>query len=385
MRVVFYVRHFPPNSKPIKDPISKVVYGLAKGMVSHGADVTILCEGSVSSIYEAGFGFIVRCFENPIEKTNIRNLYRIVNFVVSAELTKYIGTLGQRDLVILNGMFHPSNFIISRILGKKRIPYILIPHGTYYPALFSKNPHFKWPYWYFFERYTLNGAAAISVYDRQHIQWLRNRRIYTRTYVMPNGFDPEEVPSDLQLTWPKCETVRLFFFGRIDRHQKGLDMLLEAITQVDTEIHLTLQGVDWGDLKKLKEQSRRLGLSKKVAFLEPDFKTDPLEIMMRYHIFCQPSRYEGFSLSLLEAMLAGRVLLVSCNDGGASYVETSGCGVVVKPNVIHIVDALKALIKSRHKWRKMGLAGRNHALKYLSWENISHSALEEYRSIVSEP
>ena len=99
-------------------------------------------------------------------------------------------------------------------------------------------------------------------------------------------------------------------------------------------------------------------------------------------MFCLPSRFEGFGLSAIEAMLAGRVLIVSEVAGVAPHVKASGCGVVVAPERSAVRDGLRELLAKRDEWKAMGLAGRRHALKHLRWPTIAAAALRDYRNLM---
>jgi glycosyltransferase involved in cell wall biosynthesis len=63
--------------------------------------------------------------------------------------------------------------------------------------------------------------------------------------------------------------VELLFFGII-RDYKGLDILLEALTQMpaDLNYHLSIVGECWGDINQYKKQAQEFGLSEKVEFVD---------------------------------------------------------------------------------------------------------------------
>ncbi len=62
--------------------------------------------------------------------------------------------------------------------------------------------------------------------------------------------------------------VELLFFGII-RDYKGLDILLEALTQMpaDLNYHLSIVGECWGDINQYKKQAQEFGLSENVEFV----------------------------------------------------------------------------------------------------------------------
>jgi glycosyltransferase involved in cell wall biosynthesis len=377
MKIYLYLKHFPPYGENLMGGTSKSVHGFAAGMASCGADVTILCEGKSNSLCQTTFNYKIECF------ANLKN-YR--TFSISPDLQKYISEkIRPDDLVILNGIFHLSVYSMSRLLKKRSLAYVVMPHGVYAPAMLNKNPYLKWPYWFLFERPMLMDAKAIQLLDRRQADWLKKLGINKLSIETPNGFFKEEVPLSSSFTWKKSKIPKLFFFGRIDIYIKGLDLLLEAFHKVNKQIstELTIQGPNCKDKEKLQEMSRQLLLEGGISFLDPDFDTHPTAIMAEYDVFCLPSRSEGFGLSALEAMLAGRVLLVSEAAGIAPHVEASDCGVVVAPESSAIETGLLEILERRSEWRDMGLRGQQYALENLSWEKIADSALRQYQQLMA--
>jgi glycosyltransferase involved in cell wall biosynthesis len=224
-------------------------------------------------------------------------------FAVSKSLKGYIRHLMRHNLVILNGIFHPSVFLLSRLLHKRRFPYIVAPHDPYHPSIFRKNPHLKWPYWYFIERCMLRQARAIQVLDSRHGEWLQRLKINTPVIEIPNGFAPNEVCPERSLHWSEKGVTRLLYLGRLDSHHKGLDLLIDAMAELSNTgaLRLVMQGPDGGDRKHLEDRVARLQLSDRVSFLDADFTSSAPEIIGNYDIFCLPSRFDGFGLSALEA------------------------------------------------------------------------------------
>ena len=96
-----------------------------------------------------------------------------------------------------------------------------------------------------------------------------------------------------------------------------------------------------------------------------------------------PSRFEGFGLAALDAMLAGRPVMVSEIAGIAPYVRAAECGVVVAPDRAAVQAALIDLLSRRNEWHKLGLRGRRYALQHLRWREVASKALGQYASIPS--
>jgi glycosyltransferase involved in cell wall biosynthesis len=372
MRLFFYLKHFPLYDSPCEEGVSKAVHGLATGLAAIGQSVTILGEGPIAGRRRSEFGYDICVFPAPNTHPSVR---------LSPDLLAYVKmTMGSDDRVILNGIFHRSVAVFARVLKQRSIPYIVAPHDPYHPAIFQRNKLLKTIYWFLQEAPLLRSAWAVQILDDRHQQYLRDRGIQTPTIALPNGFDVADVVPESSLEWRSDGLPRIYFLGRFDTYNKGLDLLVMTIAELlkTQPLQLTLQGPEWGDRETLRSQVQELGIQEHVTFLEPDYECCPAELTMQHDIFCVPSRFEGFSLSALEAMLGGRVIVISEVAGLAPHVEASGSGKVVQPTIESIVLALSELLSCRDRWPEMGKAGRDYVLKTLKWETIAQSAALAY-------
>jgi glycosyltransferase involved in cell wall biosynthesis len=376
MHVYLYLKHFPPHLNPAHDGATKAVHGLALGLVSCGLAVTVLSEGPIAAS-DARRGYCHHCFPSPNTHPGL-NLSAPLRAFLQQQLTP-------QDVVILNGGYHLSVYALSRWLKRRGQAYLVAPHTTYDPGIFRKKPYLKYPYWYGFERFVLRDAAAIQVLDRRQGYWLRKRGIKTAIIEVPNGFDAEDVPPESSLQWPD-RPPQIFFFGRLSIYHKGIDLLIAAFAALPAADWgaLIIQGPDVGERSRLQAQVRRLGLADRVKFLAPDYQTGASQLMAQHDIVCMPSRFEGFGFVALEAMLAGRVVLVSAEAGIAPHVQASGCGGVTAPQPEAIRAGLQSLLDQRERWPQMGLQGRQYALQHLAWPMVATGAIADYQAIMGQ-
>lgn len=378
MQLAIYLPHFPAGGTP-NNGTSLAVAGLAAGLAENGLRATVLCEGDARRSLVDPRGYAVECFERRAPRER---------FALARGLADYVAErlARRRALCLLNGMFHPGVYAVSRCLRRHGVRYVAVPHDPYDPAVFRRNAHLKWPYWLLFERRMLAQASAVQVLDARHGERLRALGLRTPVIATDNGVDLERVPPEAQLRWrDPGAPVRIAFLGRLDAYNKGLDILLEAFGRLRSreDARLALQGPDWGDRAALEQQARRGGISDAVEFLAPDYTRASPEILAAHDLFCLPSRFEGFGLAALEAMLAARVLLVSERAGIARHVVASGCGIAVAPTVEGVRGGLAALLRRRANWREMGLSGRRHALEHLRWSRITAELLRAYRRLAA--
>jgi glycosyltransferase involved in cell wall biosynthesis len=375
-RIWLYLREFPPTGEPCNGGMSKAVHGLACGLVGCGLDVTVLCEDGQDSVHRSPAGFEIRCFKREGRTTPTSRLSRsFLQFIESADYPV---------LAVLNGIFHPRLYVVSRALRKAQVPYVVAPHDPYHPEIFRRRSFIKWVYWYLFEGRMLRRAQRVQVLDLRHAQWLQRLGVYTPVIEVQNGFAEEDVAALPDLQWRTEGDPRLLFLGRMDTNNKGLDVLIDAFRTVlaTQPAHLTIQGPDWGDRAALAKKIAHAGLEQHVSLCEPDFDARSTVIIGQHDVFCLPSRFEGFGLSALEAMLAGRVLLVSEIAGIAPHVRESGCGVVVDPEPASVVRGLRQLFERRSQWKEMGLRGRQYAIENLRWDKIAARVAPQYQQLL---
>lgn len=185
--------------------------------------------------------------------------------------------------------------------------------------------------------------------------------------IIPNGVDGTRYTVENR-DWSH---PRLFSVGRIV-YQKGLDLGLRALTQ--------LQDLDWrwsiaGDgpqIEPLKSLADELGIAERVTFLGWQSKE---ELAMDYHqanLFLFPSRHEGMPNAVLEAMSSGLPVAATRIAGNDELVIEGETGLLVQSeNVNELRDALRKLITDPALSQKMGAASRQRVEQNYTWQKVA--------------
>lgn len=150
--------------------------------------------------------------------------------------------------------------------------------------------------------------------------------------------------------------------GRLDR-QKGFDVLLHALVDVP-EARLELVG-DGDERRSLESLTADLGLSERVHFA--GWSDNPRGALTSFDIFVLPSRFEGFPLAIVEAMLA-RLPVVASDVGSVREAVADGdTGLLVPPEEPRaLAAALRALLDDANRRSAFGERGRERALDFSS-------------------
>jgi glycosyltransferase involved in cell wall biosynthesis len=373
VKICLYAPNFPPAGDRFDGGLTKAVHGLASAFVQNGADVAVLCSGSRDSTLLTDHGYEIRCFQ--------RSLSQRFGFAASPELSRYAASCEKSTVFVLNGVFSPDTYATSRACVRSGLRYFCWPHDPFIKELFAKKAYAKWPHWYLRDRPMLQGASGIQVFDEKHAKLLSDLGVSTPTIEIDNGFDPIDAISESELRWDDGDSPSLIYLGRIDYYNKALDVLVDAFADLvnESDAHLTIQGPDNGDLALIKSRAAGHGLTnERLHFNAPQFDRTASQILTDHDVFMLPSRFEGFALAALEAMVAGRVLMVSEINGIAKHVEAAGCGVIVKPEKESVEEGYRRLVAMRPRWKEMGLAGRKYALTHFRWERIARELMAWY-------
>jgi len=145
--------------------------------------------------------------------------------------------------------------------------------------------------------------------------------------------------------------------------QKDQALFLQALSELRTPARVLMVG-DGPTRPALETTAERLGIRGRVDFLGQ--RLDVAELLAGAHIFALPTKWEGFPLSILEAMRAG-LPVVASNVGGVAEAVVDGKNGFLIPSGDRDAfrEGLRKLIESPALRRQMGEIGRyNYETKF---------------------
>ncbi len=181
--------------------------------------------------------------------------------------------------------------------------------------------------------------------------------------VIYNGVDVDTyTPTRRRLDRP----LRLVTIGAL-APRKGQQFAIEAMRLLRTsgvEASLTLVG-SGPDEKALREQVAAAGLDDIVKF--EGEQLDPRPYLACADVFLLPSRQEGFSNAVLEAMASGLPVVATDVGGNAEAIVDGEGGRIVPPeNSEALAAAIAETSRSRTRLGEMGDYNRRRAIEHFS-------------------
>ncbi|MDB6084475.1 MAG: hypothetical protein JWN43_2356 [Gammaproteobacteria bacterium] len=358
-----------PTFFPELGGLEQVVLELAKRVRPHGVemDVAHVAAGLVRSL-------------DDVEGVKVHRVPLLGNRFVG--WARSLGTLA-REYDLLH-VHDPQLLAISGNVRWRcgRIPAVLSTHGGFWHT--KSNHLLKRVY----EATLLRGYAghyrrvlASSVQDFEYFRGFVKRIALCSNGVPVKRFNTISANQ-------RRSTFKWIYWGRLSRN-KRLDLAIEYVghaRRMGFPVELLICGKDFdGLLPELHAQVSRLALNECISF-EPYLDDSDLEAELAARgVYISASEYEGFGLSIVEAMAAG--LIVICRDmapvNGFFVHEESGWLLEFDGTPRDLESLERFLHIAAPQERAMSLAARAAATVH-DWDAVTPRFIEHYREVLAE-
>jgi glycosyltransferase involved in cell wall biosynthesis len=224
-----------------------------------------------------------------------------------------------------------------------------------------------------FVRGTLRLADAVVVLSRAQLAVFRARLPGDAVEVVPNGIDCAPYARQPRAAAERDAPLRLIYVGRL-APAKGLLETIEGLRLARSRgvaARLVLAG-SGPEEPQLREYVRQAGLTRDVAFVGPAHGQQKAQLLAQADAFVLASYSEGLPYSLLEAMAAGCVPIVTPVGAIPDVVSEGEHGVFVPPRDAEAVaDAIARLAKDRAMLARMSAACRARISAGYSLERVA--------------
>lgn len=323
----------------------------------------------------------------------------IINYQVKSEKV---------TLLVVNDMIDDS--LISRLDKRCKVITLLRPRGTKNPCFILK----------------MNAIVLFNHYDIVHlhntnmINYLFVKANYVRTVhcnsisehkyrwhkaiiaishsvkdmLKQNGYDSVLINNGVNANlivpknnFSKSSVFSILQVGRVVFSEKGQDILLKAIANLVgrgiNNIHLDYIGTGC-DFQLLSEQIKAMNLSDYVTLKGNQPREYIYEHMCDYNLYVQPSRIEGFGLTVAEAMAAKVPVLISDNPGPMQVIANGKYGYYFKSDSVDgCVNAIEHILDN-YPTKEFIDSAYHYVLSYFSIESTARKYVALYEDILKK-
>ena len=205
-----------------------------------------------------------------------------------------------------------------------------------------------------------------------------------RIHVIPHGaFDyltdlPDERPLPPELAGVEGPVV--LFFGLL-RDYKGVDVLLEAFSQVEEDAELWVVGESWFPMEELEAIAARS--PHRIRFVSRWItETEIPAYFRRADLVVLPFRQMAPSGVLHTALAFGKPLVLSRLGGFIDVGEQHGAARLVEPeDPGELARAIDSLLRDPEERRRLGEAAARAANDAYSWSAVAEKTLALYEEL----
>ena len=148
---------------------------------------------------------------------------------------------------------------------------------------------------------------------------------------------PEEFPAD---------KFHIVSCGRVS-HEKGMDLAVQAAAELVSMGH---ENIHWWIVgggpaeDEVRAKISELHMEEYVTML--GMKGNPYPYIKRADLYVQPSRFEGYPMTILEALILGQPVVSTNNTGAQEILRDGVTGVLCEISAQSVADEVHALLEN---------------------------------------
>ena len=335
---------------------------VAKRMSEQHYNVKIISGYELSTAKEftiANENFFLVRRQSPVltRKQRIRQRLGWENYSPKKKLEEFIAAADISLAVISQGN-NTEGLVFMEMLAKQNIAFVTITHLVVTSTWLNQTDDRLIKLIALFDKALTN--FFVSEYTRQHHETFLG-------YNCTNGritYNPFTKGSNKPVDFPPLinGNYAVALIGRLECYHKGYDLLIDVLARGKwKERNIVFHIYGEGPHRQLLE--RLLSVKDVANTVLKGQMEDVASIWRQHHILLMPSRFEGQSLTLTEAMRFKRAAIVTKVGGVEELIEDGINGFIAHyPSAEAIDEALERAWNKRGEWEAMGIRAHHTIL-----------------------
>ena len=332
--------------------------------------------------------------EYPVDELVTKNLVYFLKsftyFHLSPALFKTL-LFANYDALHIHGSFRISTFLSAFVCVIRRKRYVITPHGSLVHGHLIKNKLIKLVWWNLIEKFVYMFAYSVRLLSKLEFNEIPTyiSRDFANISYIPNGIDfdlisgseSKKIKQQYCAARVASRKIKFLFFSRLSSIKGILELLAawriasEADPSFRSKCSLDLIGPI--DDSIASEIFDLIEGSNSIKYLGQVHGADRFEQLLRHDVFVLPTKGEGLSTALLEAISSYCSVITTpmCN---LSDKELTKDFYYCQPTTASICEALLNLHSSFSIEEPIRLEQREYVVSKYSWDNASYSLLQIY-------
>lgn len=382
MRIVHVVESLDPgNGGP-----SVSVPSLAAAQAALGNEVVLVfylrpsSEACMLNTRIPGFSDVILC---PVNDGGFRE-----KLLASSAHDALLNVVPGADIVHIHGIWVMMLLRAAWLARRLNIRYVFAPRGMLAPwSLGQKRIKKAFMWWVIWKR-VLDDAYFLHMLNKAEAELVGPLGLRCPVKIFPNGtfvessVDKRKEPDDFISLVPELKSHPFVLFLSRLHYVKGLDFLLDAfaiVARENPDARLLVAGPDSGFGSEARKMVERYGIQSRVYIVGPLYGQAKSSALALAKCFCLPSRQEGFSMAILEALAAGLPVVITHSCHFPEVAEV-GAGKTVDQNPKQIAEALLTFLEDKEEHFAASNAGRHLVASRYQWQTIAEETLRAYSS-----
>ena len=264
-----------------------------------------------------------------------------------------------------------------------RVPVVIHMHGSAFQGFYENSPRVIQA----MIRATVCGASAFVALGEIWADRLQATFPDARVLAIPNAVELGRRADQMTVGG---EPVHVVFLGRIC-DGKGTFALIDAWAELARDPEFRADGraavlsiAGDGEVERARLRVRELGVEDTVDVHDWLSQDEVGKLLDSAHVFVLPSRNEGQSMAVLEAMARG-LCVITTNVGGLPEMIGGGCGVPVAPDDVEsILSALRLVVYGDEVRARYGAAAYERIEDQYDVDAVSRRLDALYRQVTGK-
>ncbi|HWR00066.1 MAG TPA: glycosyltransferase family 4 protein [Candidatus Methylomirabilis sp.] len=372
MRIAMIGAKGVPASMSAGGGVERHIEELSRRLAEHGHDVTIYVRSYNNTLQRKTWK---GCRLVTLPTIRRKNFETIVHVLLST-----IHAIGRRyDVIHYHGVGPSTLAWIPRVFAPRSKVVVTFHSQDKFHEKWNivARAYLAWGEWTAvrFPHRTISVSHVIQQYCR--------RMFDAEIVYIPNGVDvPTEVPGTDRLEGMGLRPNGYFLgLGRLVP-QKAFDLALEAYRGVSTPIAFAIAGAPSYDLSLYERLHALAKDDPRVRLLGYRTGEELQQLLAHCYAVVHPSRTEGLSLSILEAMAHGKLVVMSDIPENLEVIDHAGISFKTDDREA-LRNVLAWLVQDPELVRKRGQRARDIVKRLYAWDTIVAKTETVYAALIT--